>query len=483
MIVCTVCGTQNDEGESFCGECGSYLEWEGERVGPEPEPTAAPAAEPEPAAAGPGLLQRVKDAVGIGENGKDDAPPTASPPTPDVRPGPAPSGAPGELGSWSPTPSADAHPAAPSAAAGSPSPAPAADPQTPAPAPTAAQAPPAPAEAQPAARHATPAVLPTLQPPQPAPAPAAPPRRAAQPTATPPAHPPAVPAADPSARPPSAQGQSEPPGVAAVRPGAAAPRAPRRREVPPLDRPPAPGEQICGTCGAGNVPTRKFCRRCGTDLADAPIAARPPWWRRLFSRSPKADPVAGTRQKRRRKRRRPRGVLPLGVILALVLAAVFTRSYWLPLYDKVLDRVQGTKTVEPVALSASSSARGHTASELRDGATNQFWAPRGRAVGQSVEARFESPFRLVILRVFNGAAGDLKPYLRQSSPKRITVTLVRKDKGPLTRTFTLDDKPGGQELDIAEDDVTAVRLTVDSVNRPGPGRLVALGELEFLARD
>ena len=30
MIVCKVCGTQNEGGASFCGSCGSYLEWSGE---------------------------------------------------------------------------------------------------------------------------------------------------------------------------------------------------------------------------------------------------------------------------------------------------------------------------------------------------------------------------------------------------------------------------------------------------------------------
>ena len=30
MIVCKVCGTQNEAGASFCGSCGSYLEWNGE---------------------------------------------------------------------------------------------------------------------------------------------------------------------------------------------------------------------------------------------------------------------------------------------------------------------------------------------------------------------------------------------------------------------------------------------------------------------
>ncbi len=33
MIVCKVCGTENEQGATFCGSCGSFLEWSGETVG------------------------------------------------------------------------------------------------------------------------------------------------------------------------------------------------------------------------------------------------------------------------------------------------------------------------------------------------------------------------------------------------------------------------------------------------------------------
>jgi len=53
-IVCEQCGTRNDEGESFCGQCGTYLEWEGQPVRDQEPPAAAPvipaptAPEPDP---------------------------------------------------------------------------------------------------------------------------------------------------------------------------------------------------------------------------------------------------------------------------------------------------------------------------------------------------------------------------------------------------------------------------------------------------
>ena len=60
MIVCKVCGTQNEVGAQFCGNCGSFLEWSGEAAPdetstqpkpiPGPDPGPAPRPDPDPAA-------------------------------------------------------------------------------------------------------------------------------------------------------------------------------------------------------------------------------------------------------------------------------------------------------------------------------------------------------------------------------------------------------------------------------------------------
>lgn len=58
MIVCRSCGSHNADGDAFCGTCGDYLEWTGEKLAPtsakpaatEPAPQLAPerVTEPEP---------------------------------------------------------------------------------------------------------------------------------------------------------------------------------------------------------------------------------------------------------------------------------------------------------------------------------------------------------------------------------------------------------------------------------------------------
>jgi hypothetical protein len=79
VIVCKQCGHHNEDSDTFCGSCGKFLEWTGERVAvaqPEPEP---PAPEPEPEPAKLGLIDRVKQAVGLEEL----APQPAAPPEPE----------------------------------------------------------------------------------------------------------------------------------------------------------------------------------------------------------------------------------------------------------------------------------------------------------------------------------------------------------------------------------------------------------------
>jgi Tol biopolymer transport system component len=40
VVVCKVCGTENEQGAAFCGSCGSFLEWNGETVASDDAPTA-----------------------------------------------------------------------------------------------------------------------------------------------------------------------------------------------------------------------------------------------------------------------------------------------------------------------------------------------------------------------------------------------------------------------------------------------------------
>lgn len=176
--------------------------------------------------------------------------------------------------------------------------------------------------------------------------------------ATPEAEPASPPAAQPHPPPAPAPAKSPPPReVPATAPGAtdAGPRQPApvlpgapapkpRRHTPTPDRERInPGDLVCGECGAGNKPTRKFCRRCGHDLTDAPVA-RVSWWRRLVHRSPRPGPVAGTRPQVR-TRRFPRRLVGLLVVAALVWGAWASRDLAATAYDRIVDRVKNSELV------------------------------------------------------------------------------------------------------------------------------------------
>jgi hypothetical protein len=422
VIVCGQCGARNPD-EAFCSECGAYLDWEGERIQQTPPPqaeTPPPQAEtPPPQAETP---PPEAEAAGFVERVR-----TAI----GLGTGEG-AGAPAEASSAAAVPAAEQ-----------------------------VLLPPAPVPAiDPTSANAAPLVVPVAAA-APVPPPVARSSRHAAPT-----------------------GQSiaaEAP--APVRPGVAAPKPPRR-DVSIDDRRPAPGEVVCGACGAGNIATRKFCRRCGADLVDAPVV-KVGWWRRLFTRTPKVGPAAGFRPVHKTRRKLPSKTILLGGLFAvLAVVAVVQRGPLRSAGDTVLDRVKGTQLVNPRSLDTSGAAAGHPAEAARDGATNRFWAPvtAGDGRGEFVQANFDKPFRLVYVRVFDGAAAELAPYLAQARPHTVRISVTRRTGRTIVKQIQLKDQPGKQEFHIAASDVIGVRLTIESAYGAAAGKLVALAEVEFLAR-
>ncbi|WP_347353679.1 zinc-ribbon domain-containing protein [Intrasporangium sp.] len=394
MVRCEKCGTSNEDGESFCGQCGAYLDWQEKPPPPEPEPVAEPEPEPEPEPQAPvepehpTLIERVKQAAGISapDPGVDKVVPNQAPPAAGPPPAPGTGGV----------------------------------------APAASGTPP--------------------------------------PTGTAPVRATAAP----------------------VLPGAAAAAPRRRREPPPEERRPLPGETVCPACGAGNVPTRRFCRRCGADLVDAAIVPELPWYRRIFRRSPQRGHLAGDRPVVHRGRRRfwRKVVTTIIVIGVLGAGAWFALPFIGPVGQTVRDRVLGAQIVNPTKITASSFAKGHGPGELRDGTTNRYWAPAkaGAGVGQWVEMTFPEKIRLVRMQVFNGSSEDPKDYLRTARVQTVELRLTRPDGSSDTRSITLADSPGQQDFEIGVSDVIRARMTVKSAYGATPKVHVALGEVAFYKR-
>ncbi|WP_412542709.1 discoidin domain-containing protein [Longispora sp. K20-0274] len=414
MIVCRQCGTRNAAGSQFCGECGAFLEWEGDRDDPAPEPTPPPRA-PEP-------------------------PPTPAPTWNFTRPEPRQAERPG------PTPAPATGTAPDPGTASAPTPG-----TGPAPIPGSGQGP---------------GTAPTPGP-GPSPRPAQRPER--RPGAESRAEPPPDQWSPPPVRPTERQPTDEPT------------RRPTRHE--PEDRPLLRGESPCPSCGAGNDPTRRFCRRCGVPLTAAPVAARPTFWQRLLGWVfPRRVHAAGDRPNVRRPIRWRRPVLLLAALLTLVTVASAPGLRSLPGKGlaAVLDRTTKPAAVVPSAARASGSAAGTSPERLYDGKSDTYWAPAG-PLPAWVEVDFAKPFRLVDVIVTPGVSAEQKAFVADARPAVLTVEVTDGAGRVTTLTWQVRDAPGGQTFPARVSDARRVRLTITTVFGPA-NRPAAVAELEFYGR-
>jgi hypothetical protein len=317
------------------------------------------------------------------------------------------------------------------------------------------------------------------------PAPTAP--RAAVPPPPPPRSTAPPPSPLPPPPPPRRTEHPAPQQPRAQQPGHAPPRPRRTPTAPP--EPLEHGDLVCGTCGTGNKPTRKFCRRCGDPLAEAQVATVP-WWRRVLRRRPKVT-EAGARPRGAAPGRARRGfpsrpVVVLVLLGALGIGAYTVRSTLLGAGESVRDRVEDSERVVPDEVRASSAQPGHGAALVKDGATNKYWAPAepGEGRGQFVEATFRDPVRLVHVLLTPGvSADDEEAFLRQGRPAELRITLTREDGPTEVEEVTLEDESGPAEIRLGTSDVVTARFTIlRSHAGNAAGSRTAIGELEFFVR-
>lgn len=277
----------------------------------------------------------------------------------------------------------------------------------------------------------------------------------------------------------------------AVRPGAERPRvAPRTVGVP--DRPQIHlGDLICGECGTGNDPVRKFCRRCGASLSSATVAAIP-WYRRLFPS--RKVLLAGERPHRQALSQAAPRVLGnmarLAVAGAILLAIVAyglvpavrsnvnetianlitaVRHQLIPRYDRVYAH----------DARASGAVAGHSPLMTIDGFSNTYWAADvSRGQKPSLTIAFDHPVDLAKILITSGASADF-----QAEPRPHDIQLVFSDQS--TKTITLRDDQKPQEYAVDAKQVKSIEIRILSVYAAlqGQGTAVALTEVEFFTAD
>lgn len=241
------------------------------------------------------------------------------------------------------------------------------------------------------------------------------------------------------------------------------------------------GSLICGSCGAGNDPERRFCRSCGGSLAGAQAVRRPPWWRRLF-RGEKTY-LAGTRRRpKNRIRRGVRWVAVLAAVAAVVAVVGPLRPRIVHAFHQVKsDATAPVRHVHPDAVTASGAVAGHAARRATDGASNTYWAAPKGAVRPYLRATFAPQIHLVEVGITAGVSTRAPAFLASARPHRGTL-IARTTTGEKQLKFTLDDTPGFQKIRFDVKHVKIIRVVFDSSRGPRSRLSTAVTEVEFFAR-
>ncbi len=268
-----------------------------------------------------------------------------------------------------------------------------------------------------------------------------------------------------------------------------------------------PGDLVCGQCGEGNPPVRKFCSRCGESLVAAEVV-RTPWYRRLmFWRRGPRTLEAGSRPGREgvkgpkgaalgKQYRRLRAALAalLLFLSLLYLAAppvkdLVDRTIGRPiiaLKDTVVGWFNGLSDpfidVAPVAAVSEPNAlevKDHPASNVID-STDSFWAGRFEpgedrpGVRLTFSAADASNTYETVFITGGGTGEDQDAFLH---PKKIRFTYGSSN----SETCTLPEASGEpQRCDLTEAvTFTKVTITVLSVFKKQGLDQVAISDIQF----
>ncbi|MFH9354881.1 NADase-type glycan-binding domain-containing protein [Kitasatospora sp. NPDC017646] len=228
----------------------------------------------------------------------------------------------------------------------------------------------------------------------------------------------------------------------------------------------------CPRCGTSNLPERRFCRRCAAPLTVTAPPPKLPWWRTRWPFRRRVR-IGGSGNALRR-------AIALIVLAALVVAGILLYPLGQSAFQDVLDKVGSTAPITPSLTSASASVEGHPATAAADGLSNTYWgAP---AIGDSVSFTFRTPFRLVDLIIHTGDSADPEHFRQQARPLVLSLEVTASDGELHRKQITLNDQPGPQTVATGISDVVQVKLTVREAAGTGPGRTIALAEVEFFKR-
>jgi hypothetical protein len=214
------------------------------------------------------------------------------------------------------------------------------------------------------------------------------------------------------------------------------------------------------------------------------VVAKTPWYRRIFSRRKKVvaagerPGIRDGRGGRKRKGGKGRAVKTV-VIGALAVGLIGVAAVKGPdFFKKAKDKIKPTFVpVQPAEASADSSALGRGPEFLIDRISNKFWAEGapGNGEGTSVEVRFQVPTDVARILITPGASKKPEEFTQQPRPGKISLVF---DDGT-SKTVTLTDEAKPQEVRVNAENVTQMRLTIQTTYPSLGGEDCAIAEIEF----
>jgi hypothetical protein len=286
---------------------------------------------------------------------------------------------------------------------------------------------------------------------------------------------------------------AQPAGVqpSALQPTALRPRPAAKAAAAPPSKKLKPGDLVCGQCGEGNEPVRKFCSRCGQSLATATVASTP-WYRRILPHRKAKVLAAGERPGRRGPRsgvnfgaivRFVRNVvLVLIVVGGIVYAAVpGVRDAVNQRVNSVINSVTGTVAaptpVHATTVKASGASAGHGGALAVDAFSNTYWsAPLNTEPHPTLTVGFASGTNVTVMLFISGDADN---YLAEPRPKELHLVF----SNGATQNITLADEAKSQQFDIkGASGITGMTIQIMSVYPSTTGDAVSVSDIEFFGK-
>jgi hypothetical protein len=252
------------------------------------------------------------------------------------------------------------------------------------------------------------------------------------------------------------------------------------------------GDLVCGQCGEGNSPTRRFCSRCGESLASAAVA-KGSWWRRVLGavtprrRRPKsvvADETGSPAGKHRQAARsafqvvRNIGALILAIAAVVGIATAPIRNWVTSRVSKVEHKITNEiqpsyDPVHPVRTTWTSATAGHPGSNVSDGFKNTYWGIPATVRGGEVTMFLGHKITLNKAVVYDG---DSANYQKTDRVRQLHVTYSTGRAADIT----LKDTASPQTVSLPNGkDATSVTFQITGRYRTAKATDVRLSEIEL----